>query len=363
MKYDFLILSSLPKNSGCYLRAKYLAHSLENNGANVKFITPCKSKPFMMDFLINFIKYIFYTAITDFKIGIAMKPYPNTTLPLLIKKIITKNEIIVDIDDIDFGYRKGAISSFSRIIQKPFPKYFDMVTFHNALLKNFIINEYNVLPEKLFNLPQGVDFNIFNSEIDVKKFKEFFLNEKKLDKDTKILVYPAHLNIASDLDIILNNIKEILEKKNTFLIIAGGGPLLNFFINLAKNLDLKKIFFTGYLTPEKIVKYILISDLALVYYKDTDVNYYRSSMKLRECLALKKKVICNNIGELKLFENFTYQSEKDINSFMGLLDKILTDFPYDNREIKAYEFIKKNFDWDGLGKKFVESIACSYNIS
>lgn len=114
MKYDFLILSSLPKNSGCYLRAKYLATSLSQNNAKVKLIVPVISHSFLLAFVLNFFKYLFFVFVTSYTYGIAIKPYPNTLIPLLLKRLISKNKIIVDIDDIDFGYRKGLMSTFSR---------------------------------------------------------------------------------------------------------------------------------------------------------------------------------------------------------------------------------------------------------
>ncbi|MBI5207440.1 MAG: glycosyltransferase [Candidatus Firestonebacteria bacterium] len=354
--YDFLILSASPRNTGCFLRAKYIALSLERSGAKVKLAIPCKSKPFMFDFIINFFKYLYYVLLIDYKVGMSIKPYPNTLIPLLIKKILKKNKVIVDIDDVDFGYRGGILSSILRSIQKPFPKYFDLVTFHNKLLRDFIIKEFNVLPEKLHTLLQGVDFSVFDCRLDVTEFKEEFIKKNNLNNDTTILIYPAHLNIASDLDIILSNIKDILNRENILLIIAGGGQLFDEFKKSAHKLDIKNIYFTGYLSPDKIAEYILISDFALVYYKDRKVNYYRSSMKLRECMALKKKIICNNVGELKSFEQFTYQSESDIKSFIDLLDKCLKQYPVDTREKEGYEYIKKNYNWDLIGKEFVEFI-------
>lgn len=353
MKYDFIILSSLPFNSGCFLRAKYLASALKKAGAKVKLVIPFRTKPLMLDFALNFIKYLFAVFITDYRIGMAIKPYPNTLIPLLVKKFIKHNKIIVDIDDIDFGYRKGVISTISRWIQKPFPRHFDIITYHNSMLKKFIKDEYGVINQQLHVLKQGVDMDVFNYRIKINDFKKRFFLRYKLNKNIKVLIYTAHLNIASDLDVVFRNIKSILEKYNCFLIIAGGGPLLNYYKQLADNLNLQKIYFTGYLSPYEIVKYIMISDFSLVYYKDKKVNYYRSSMKLREHLALKKKIICNDVGELKLFKKFTYQSSTDIVSFIKLIEKLLKKNPVDRREIKGYSFIKKNYDWAKIGKEFL----------
>ncbi len=351
-KYDVLILSSLPGNSGCFLRAKYLANSLVNAGLKVKLIKPLYSLPFMLDFFLSFFLNTFFIFFYNFKFGFAIKPYPNTLIPLLIKRLFVKNKIGVDIDDIDYGYREGMINKISRLMQKPFPKNFDIVTFHNPLLKKFISQEFNVDEKNMYQLLQGVDFTVFNIHNRDKNLKVELIRNLNLKKNVKLIVYSAHLNIASDLDIILEYIGDILEKRDYFFIVAGGGPLLNYFKELAKQYRIKNIFFTGFLTPEKIADYIAIGDVLIAYYKDKEVNYYRSYMKIREYLALKKRVVCNKVGELKEFKEFTYQTDNDIKKFIKKIDFILKNNFSDKREIKGFKFVKNNYDWNIIGKKF-----------
>ncbi len=355
-KIDVIILSSLSRDSGCFLRATYLGKSLADNGLEVKVITPPKSMKLMLEFPVSFFIYLFYILKYRFKIGIAIKPYPNSLIPLLIKKFISGIKVVVDIDDIDFGYRKGIFTTLLRYLQKPLPGLCDYVTYHNKRLKNFIIEEYKVEEKKLVILSQGVDFNIYDYKKDVKNFKERLRERLSLKERTKIIIYTAHLNIASDLDVILDNINDLLNRRDHFFIIAGGGPMFNYFKNYAKNKGITKIYFTGYLKPNDIVKYILSSDVALVYYKDKPVNYYRSSMKLREYLALKRKVVSNDVGELKDFKHYVYQSKKDIKSFIKMIDDVLQKKRDDRRERKGYKFVKENYNWDKIGKDFLKAI-------
>ncbi|MBN1898555.1 MAG: glycosyltransferase [Spirochaetes bacterium] len=355
-KSDILIFSSLPKNSGCFLRARYLTHSLKKNGLKAKMIIPSESVGFLLDFILSFFKNLAAVFTHDFKVGMAIKPYPNTLIPLLIKKMLFHTRIIVDIDDIDFGYRKGMINHISRLIQKPFPRFFDTVTFHNPALKKFITREYRVKKNKLYSLLQGVDFDVYRIKRSIRTFKIRLKRRLSLSR-AKIMIYTAHLNIASDLDIILQNIAPLLEKRDYFLIVAGGGPLLSFFKDLSFRLNIKKIFFTGYQAPEEIVKYVLASDLAIVYYKKKEVNFYRSSMKLREYLALCKRVVSNDIGELKNFRRFVYQSASDIGSFIKRIDHVLGKNISDGREKNGYWFVKKNYDWLTIGKGFKQALS------
>jgi len=224
------------------------------------------------------------------------------------------------------------------------------------MLKEFIIDEYKIDRNRLVSLPQGVDFNIYNYKTDVKNFKKQLKKRLGIKDRTKIIIYTAHLNIAADLDIMLDNMNDLLKKRDYFFIIAGGGPMLDYFKNYASSKKIEKIYFTGYLKPADIVKYILSADIALVFYKDKPVNYYRCSMKLREYLALRKKVVSNNIGELKNFKEYVYQSKKDIESFMRKIDEVLQKKRDDKRELEGYKFVREYYDWEKIGKDFFKKI-------
>ena len=108
------VLSSLAQETGCWLRTQYIANSLRNAGrgdVEVETIKPLKKNmPFMFDMVlsipINFTKVLFNKS----DVFVAVKPFPNVTIPLVAKKIIDNKKIIVDIDDLDSGYRKGLLS-------------------------------------------------------------------------------------------------------------------------------------------------------------------------------------------------------------------------------------------------------------
>ncbi len=333
-----VILSSFAQDVGCWLRAQYLGNSLKDH--KVSYIGPFKKTwMFMLDMLfslpINFFKVLF----TKADVMIAVKPFPNVTWPLLIKKLFG-TKIIVDIDDLDHGYRKGIVSEISKRLIRPFPKYFDLVTYHNNNLLKHIVNDLRVDRKKIYKLDQGVDFGVFNY-----KLKDALLKNKF--KDKKVLLYTGHLNIASDLDDILKAVS--LLKKDYVFVVAGGGPLEKEFKRLAKELKVNA-FFTGYLDRKDVARYLSIADVCLVYYKDNLVNLYRCSMKLRECLAMEKKVVCNDVGDLKEFKEFTYQSGSDLKEFSEMIVKALKS--RDKRNIKGRKYIEKKYDWKIIGSKF-----------
>lgn len=347
-KVKVLVLSSLAQNTGCWLRAQYLANSLK--GADVEIITPMKkSLPLMMDVLLSIPLNVYKIFSRSADVVIAIKPFPNATIPMALKRFLAGSRMIVDIDDLDSGYRRGILSRLNAAIQKPFPKYFDLVTYHNSLLRDYIKKEFEVREEKLYKLDQGVDLKIF----DYKKFDRK-LRRRFAQDGEKIILFMGHLNIASDLDDILRAMKLVQEKAKAVFIVAGGGPEEANFRNLARKIGVKAVF-TGYVKNKEISSYVGISDICLVYYKDKPVNYYRCSMKLRECMAMGKKVVCDDVGELKDFRKYTYQTRADIEEFSNKIIEVLKSGG-DGREIRARKFVEGNLDWNSLGRKFEERI-------
>jgi len=341
-----VILSSLATDTGCWLRMQYLATALRKAGNTVTFVKPVKkTMPLKFDLLFSFLKNLKIFFI-DADVFIGMKPFPNVTLPLLIKKAFGAR-VVVDIDDVDYGYRSGLISWVTKLMQTPFPRFFDMVTYHNDTLRQIIAEDFNVPYEKLYKLEQGVDLDIFNP----KKFKP-----KK--KTGKVLVYTGHLDINSYLEEMLHAFKIIVEKRSDVrMVIVGCGPMENQIKKFAAKLGLEeKVIFTGFVQKnDQVARHIFDADVCLIYWKDSPANRCRCSMKLREYLAMGKIVVCNKVGELKDFGKYTYQSGNSVEEFAEKILEVLNG-KTDGRERRGRSFVLKNYSWEIIGKKFAERL-------
>jgi glycosyltransferase involved in cell wall biosynthesis len=308
--------------------------------------------PLWLDIFITIFIYSFKSLFIKSDIAIGIKPYPNSGIALLIQKL-KGAKVVIDIDDIDYGYRKGIISKFIKLIQSPFPKIANIITYHNDELLKLIVKEFKVSLDKTYKLEQGVFFDVF---------KPSLLEEEKnkIKKDLgignkKILLYTGYLNIASNLEEIIEAFSKIINN-DVVLIIAGSGPYEKKYKKLAQKLNvLNKIIFTGYISNQEVAKYIEIADVCLVYYRDEKVNFHRASMKIREYLSFGKPVICNNVGELKRFYNYTYQTDSSVEAFVNEIKKFLATNG-DKREEKAPIFIKENFDWYKIAEKFNDAL-------
>jgi glycosyltransferase involved in cell wall biosynthesis len=82
-------------------------------------------------------------------------------------------------------------------------------------------------------------------------------------------------------------------------------------------------------------------------------------MKLREYLAMGKKVVCNDVGDLKLFKEYAYQTSSSLGDFAQKIADVVEQEP-DKRVRAGQRFVKNNYSWDAIGWEFnrkLESIA------
>jgi hypothetical protein len=78
-------------------------------------------------------------------------------------------------------------------------------------------------------------------------------------------------------------------------------------------------------------------------------------MKLRECLAMKKKLVTNNVGELEQFKAYTFQTSPDIAAYAAKIIEVLTGAT-DQRQNAGGKHIITTFDWNVLGRQFYQRL-------
>jgi len=128
--------------------------------------------------------------------------------------------------------------------------------------------------------------------------------------------------------------------------------MLNYYKRSAAKLGLAdKVIFTGQLTQQEIVPYIIAADLCLVYYKNEPVNLHRASMKLREYLALGAEVAANSVGEIKDFKGYVHLSGVSVSAYSHMINICLKKMNKSGLKGKAY--IYGNYDWNKGIKGFV----------
>ena len=156
-----LVLSAKGGGTGCALRARYIAEAFEKRGHQVHFIKPIPSLPLWFDMVLSAFYYFWISLWVKSDVAIAIKPYPTVVPGLFVQKC-KGAKVTIDVDDLDYDYSHGWFRALHKWLQEPWPKWADLVTYHNPHLREPLQKVFKVPAKKLVCLPQGVDGGLFH---------------------------------------------------------------------------------------------------------------------------------------------------------------------------------------------------------
>jgi glycosyltransferase involved in cell wall biosynthesis len=326
-----LIIPSTRMKSGTGIRLNGIAGSLRKHGFQVEIADTRKQKFF-----------------SKADVVFASKSLIGSCIPSMFRKIFGRNLLVLDIDDLEWGYWQNnmMMKGMMKLSDKLFPRYFDAITTHTEELRRYITWELKVPEEKIIFLPQGIDFSMF-SKVTWKPTKP------------RKIVYAAHLGVAAmDVDIILKVFKNVVAKeKDVRLQIIGSGTYLQHFKDMAHKMGIGgSVDFLGYVDHKNIPRILSQASVAVNYLRESLANKYRSSIKVREYLAVGVPTVCNIIGDTSLFSKYVYGFRG--GNLKDFETKILRALEKPDREMcrKGREFIKSNWQWEHVTDEFEKKV-------
>ncbi len=289
--------------------------------------------------------------ISKCKIDYIYSYMPGTGSSVPAIKISSKHKIpfVLDLADMYSMIRPKMVltSSF-----KNADKIFTITNY----LKDDLINK-KIAESKIHIIPNGVDLDLFNSDVcsddEIKQIRNNFQSDK-------IIVFSGSLQ---DLNIIINSAKYVIEKiPNVKFVIIGDhrDPQRSKFVwqkkvqekNVAEN-----FIFLGKVSRDQIPKYILSANVCIDSFPDEPYYAAAHPIKLLEYGACGKPVVATRVEEtskLVIHEEFGFLSEpNDPVEYAKYLILLLTDLDLAKSMGESFsKYIKSEFNWDYLAEKF-----------
>lgn len=178
-------------------------------------------------------------------------------------------------------------SIISRIIAKYTLKAPDMITCDCETVKNKIIKLSGYPGEKIIVVPQGIELNKFNPNVN-----KFEIREKLGWKDNKILIMTRNFSDVYGVEYFLEGIPDINKSiPGVKVILCGSGPLENKFRNFVKEKNLSEdVYFAGYVNNDELPKYLVASDI----YVSSSLSD-GTSLSLLEAMACRLPVVVTDV--------------------------------------------------------------------
>lgn len=245
------------------------------------------------------------------------------------------------------------------ILQKP-------EVMHSDIVKMMMTQEKNIIN----NVDKIIVLNNVQNKYDSSKTEILYDGIKTLDKisdKNKLLTkYNLHnktiigfigtLVVHEGIEYILKCIKLLNDDKIMFVVI-GDGPYKNAMLEFIKNNNISEnVLYLGKLKHEEAIDFYQLFDMCVYPKKKCDLCELESSFKLIEAMSFGKPVITTN---LKAMNEIITDGENGLlcvpDNVNDLLDKI--KLLISNSDLvkslgkNAYEWVKKNRDWDDICDK------------
>ena len=245
---------------------------------------------------------------------------------------------IVKVDDAIYEKSSG-IKSLQRKIEKMINgktlRAGTKILVSNNETKKIIIDEYNVIQEKISIVPNGVDLSMFN------------ITKKK---NPKKVVFAGAMYYHRGLDVLLETIPLVIEKipDAKFVLLGSGTEMDKLKEIVSKNKLDNSVEFKGWIEREKIPENIADASIGIGPLRLTEVTSRALPIKVLEYMAVSLPLIAQK-GTLP---NDVLENEKNgffIENHIELAEKIilLLNEPKKVENMGAHSLkLVQKFSWD-----------------
>jgi len=234
---------------------------------------------------------------------------------------------------------------YEHLVEKLVINKVDKIIAVNKDAKKYYQEKYELQPNKIIEIPIGVDISLF------KPLNRVEIREKYgFRSDDRIIIYIGRFAKEKRIDILLKSFKDIEKQINSKLFLIGSGPEQKNLKSLAFKLKLKNVIFHEPVKNEEIPKIINCADV-LVLCSD----FEEMPTIILEALACGVPVVSSNVGDVnKVVNDKTGYLLEDVN-YITIKDAILDVIGngrhyYQNNCI----LVAKRYSWKSISQKIMD---------
>jgi len=296
------VIYPMPKEYGVSIRLNRLVSKLSGNFEVHEIVQEKWNESYPGKILFT-LKQIIMALHGKFNPDVIYAPAPLITsvIPALLIKNIKKSPLLLDWDDCYYDFRKFKPPFWHKVYWEYHAvKSADAIIVVSKNLKDTAEKLRNS-DKNIFYIPNGIDISLFSpKKYDAKKLRKRF----GINKNDVVIFFVGHIGRSGNRFVgkELADAACSLTRKygNLKFFVAGYGGGVELLKQYVKDKNLEKFYvFADMLTELEVPKFINIGDICIdVIPEHVTPNFYnRSSMKLKEYMAMQKPVVAFCAGE------------------------------------------------------------------
>ena len=341
-----------------YPREVIIKRGLEKNGMKVLECNCCmehssnKSISSPLYLFKAYVKLLRKFRIIRCQFSVFLIPHNNhLIIPLawLLSRIYGKRLIV---DAFDPAHRTALMNGLSPFqvrnryyLEKLALKLSDHILVETNEFANLYIEAYRVKKSKFFVLPVGAD-----------QTKFYFQSLEQKTFDRFVVLYWGNFHRHHGVEVIIKAAELLRDHDDIRFILVGSGSNRDQYMKMAKDINLKNVEFTGFLSNGELVDLISHADACLGIFSSHRLALCSITNKVLQGLAMGKAVITERspVAE-KLFQHQKHLymiSPENPNELAQALLKIKTDHILRARlEQNGYTKFIAEFSEEAIGKR------------
>lgn len=178
--------------------------------------------------------------------------------------------------------------------------------------------------------------------------------DQSMDPDHKLTL--AYIGVLSKRRFIDQAVDCMMGMKDSQMILAGGGDLVDFVKERAEKTD--NIKYMGKVDYEDTFDIYSKSDLMFAVYNPQIMNHkYSAANKIYEAMLLKKPiVVARGTSMDKIVERYDigFVIDYDKNEFRDLLYKLEKDRSIIDKKVENMQGVYENYSWETMKKRLID---------
>jgi glycosyltransferase involved in cell wall biosynthesis len=242
------------------------------------------------------------------------------------------------------GLPRGLASVYQKLIERKVFQHAKYMVVQTKFNKEFVIQNFKIDPDKVHIIPNGIDSKVFNPD----QIRSKEIRRKLRLKDQKVIFFSGRLTAQKGVLYLLRAIQMVIKKvPNVVLLLAGDGPQEQLLRRETGILGLKHhVIFLGKIKHIEMPELYSIAD---VFVLPSLSESFPNAML--EAMAMRSPMVITRVGVIpEMLENYKTAilvEPADHAELANAMIELLTDKSLaENLGSRARDLVCKKFTWE-----------------